>query len=205
MRYKQLHPNGRSGLSYMLEDRLSLERKMLFLIGAQDDLTALEKQIDRRTILDHPHLMSVDDISWRGRRLGLVTKQLLSLRSEKPSMMQRLTLALRYAEALAASHRRGLLAGWISPQDFFLDERKSPILGLALDRSLESNPRDRNVLRYIAPEVLASKRGSPAGDIYSLGLSLYLLFTCRVPFENSPDHLLHLKRTATLPIGTNRT
>ena len=116
-------------------------------------------------------------------------------------MMQRLTLALRYAEALAASHRRGLLAGWISPQDFFLDERKSPILGLALDRSLESNPRDRNVLRYIAPEVLASKRGSPAGDIYSLGLSLYLLFTCRVPFENSPDHLLHLKRTATLPIA----
>ncbi len=80
MRYKQLHPNGRSGLSYMLEDRLSLERKMLFLIGAQDDLTALEKQIDRRTILDHPHLMSVDDISWRGRRLG-------TLRSPRSSMI----------------------------------------------------------------------------------------------------------------------
>ena len=196
MRYRQLHPNSPKGFSYLLEDRLSRERKMLLLLGNQHDRTRMEDQIDKRMNLDHPHLLPIGDVSWRGRRLGVVTRQLWPVASKGSPIELRLTLALRYTEALSAGHRRGLVAGWVSPQDFFLDDRKEPILGLFLDRLRESRQKNADVLRYVAPEALTRNQGSPKSDIYSLGLSLYRLFAGRAAFENSRDNLLHLKRTA---------
>lgn len=36
---------------------------------------------------------------------------------------------------------------------------------------------------YVAPEIIQKGKASPQSDIYSLGITLYLLFTGRVPFE----------------------
>ena len=41
-------------------------------------------------------------------------------------------------------------------------------------------------LMYAAPEVLARQGASTASDIYSLGVVMWEVFTCRTPFGNVP-------------------
>jgi eukaryotic-like serine/threonine-protein kinase len=36
---------------------------------------------------------------------------------------------------------------------------------------------------YVAPELIEKKDATPRSDIYSLGVTLYLMFACKVPFE----------------------
>jgi HEAT repeat protein len=100
-----------------------------------------------------------------------------------------LELVSSAAEGLARAHREGILHRRLSPRNLFL----TPAGRLVIADFGGSPSRDGSALIYSAPEELEAYQeqdiaGAP-GDVYSLGVILYLLFLHRRPFaeENSKE------------------
>ncbi len=114
--------------------------------------------------------------------------------SENPTahIEQTLTLAMRLADALDHSHRRGVLHRDVKPANILVSESGEPLLfdfNLAVDQ--DSRPGDQVVggtLAYMAPEQLQLWQGDEVdvdhrADIYSLGVVVYQLITGRLPWQ----------------------
>ncbi|MFO0876608.1 MAG: protein kinase [Gemmataceae bacterium] len=104
-----------------------------------------------------------------------------------------LSLGARLAEGLHHAHQRGLIHRDLKPANILLTDEGQPMLldfNLAEETSLENEPTTGQVggtLLYMAPEYLAGlqsrqARGTPALDIYALGLVLWELLAGEFPF-----------------------
>jgi serine/threonine protein kinase len=89
---------------------------------------------------------------------------------------------------LAAIHAQGLVHGDLKPGNVMVTEERAIILdfGFAQERARLSArrtgaPPDGGTPNYMAPERLRSGGASPEDDIYALGLTLWEMWTCRVP------------------------
>ena len=103
-----------------------------------------------------------------------------------------LQLALRLADALDHSHRRGVLHADVKPANILIAEDGQPLLfdfNLAVDTNLPGNDRVQGgTLGYMAPEQLQCWLGDDVevdhrADIYALGVVLYQLLTGRLPWH----------------------
>lgn len=94
-----------------------------------------------------------------------------------------LSVLVSLAQSVAALHQAGFSHGDIHPGNVLVQpDGTAMLVGLApapFQVSGTSYPRDASVRRYAAPEVLRGQRSQPSGDIYSLGLVAYQLFTGR--------------------------
>jgi predicted Ser/Thr protein kinase len=100
-------------------------------------------------------------------------------------------LLARVAEALAVAHRAGVVHRDLKPSNIMLDDRGRP---LVVDFGLARRPQDLaltgtgNVFgtpQYMSPEQINGEEVGPAGDVYSLGATLYHLLTGRPPFQGA--------------------
>ncbi len=89
---------------------------------------------------------------------------------------------------LAAIHAQGLVHGDLKPGNIMVTADRAIILdfGFAQERARLSArrpgaPPDGGTPNYMAPERLRSGGASPEDDIYALGLTLWEMWTCRVP------------------------
>lgn len=89
---------------------------------------------------------------------------------------------------LAAIHAQGLVHGDLKPGNIMVTNDRAIILdfGFAQERARLSArrpgaPPDGGTPNYMAPERLRSGGASPEDDIYALGLTLWEMWTCRVP------------------------
>ncbi len=97
-------------------------------------------------------------------------------------------IASEVCAGLAAIHAQGLVHGDLKPGNVMVTGDKAVILdfGFAQERARLSArrpgaPPDGGTPNYMAPERLRSGGASPEDDIYALGLSLWEMWTCRVP------------------------
>lgn len=94
-----------------------------------------------------------------------------------------LSVLVNLAQAIAALHQAGFSHGDVHPGNVLVQpDGTVQLVGLAPSPFQEagtSYPREAAVRRYSAPEVLRGQRALPSGDIYSLGLVAYQLFTGR--------------------------
>jgi serine/threonine protein kinase/GGDEF domain-containing protein len=92
------------------------------------------------------------------------------------------------AAGLAAIHAQGLVHGDLKPGNVMVTNERAIILdfGFAQERARLSArrpgaPPDGGTPNYMAPERLRSGGASPDDDMYALGLTLWEMWTCRVP------------------------
>ena len=122
-----------------------------------------------------------------------------------------LALAAGFAsvvDAVSALHRSGIVHRDIHPENILLDSEGRLVLadlGSALnlaDRNLRPEIEPAGSILYRSPEQLpvGANQYVPTGDVYALGMTLYILLTGRLPFLPSNSRELgRLKLTRELP------
>ncbi len=97
-------------------------------------------------------------------------------------------IASEAAAGLAAIHAQGLVHGDLKPGNVMVTNDRAIILdfGFAQERARISarrpgSPPDGGTPNYMAPERLRSGGASMEDDMYALGLTLWEMWTCRVP------------------------
>lgn len=97
-------------------------------------------------------------------------------------------IASEASAGLAAIHAQGLVHGDLKPGNIMVTKDRAIILdfGFAQERARlgarrPGAPPDGGTPNYMAPERLRSGGASPEDDLYALGLTLWEMWTCRVP------------------------
>lgn len=117
------------------------------------------------------------------------------LAQDPPAFGRKLELACAIARAVAAVHERGVIHKDVNPTNIVLSRATGEVrlidFGIAteLERErpiLDDVHRLEGTLHYIAPEQTGrtSRRVDRRSDLYSLGVTLYELFTGRRPFSS---------------------
>lgn len=95
------------------------------------------------------------------------------------------------ASALAHAHQRGVIHRDIKPDNLMFDAASGQlkITDFGVARAEDSSATQTGMVlgtpAYMAPEQLAGASASAAGDLYSLGVVLFELLSCRRPVEAS--------------------
>jgi hypothetical protein len=105
---------------------------------------------------------------------------------KRPSAQQVQEVGVRIADALAATHARGVLHRDVKPANILIDSYGHAGLadfGLAAvpDPGMESEAFEAITPAYAPPEVLNRKSPTEVGDVYSLGATLYALLAGHPP------------------------
>jgi serine/threonine-protein kinase len=97
-------------------------------------------------------------------------------------------IASEVCAGLGAIHAQGLVHGDLKPGNVMVTDDRAVILdfGFAQERARLSSrrpgaPPDGGTPNYMSPERLRSGGASPEDDVYALGLTLWEMWTCRVP------------------------
>ncbi|MCH2109324.1 MAG: protein kinase [Polyangiaceae bacterium] len=106
-------------------------------------------------------------------------------------------IASEVAAGLAAIHAQGLVHGDLKPGNVMVTKDRAIILdfGFAQERARmgarrPGAPPDGGTPNYMSPERLRSGGASPEDDLYALGMTLWEMWTCRVP---EPGYKARLK------------
>lgn len=99
------------------------------------------------------------------------------------------------AAALASAHAVGFRHGDVKPANIMLTDAGAPALAdFGLARLTAARTATSSVRGYtpdhVPPEILNGDAGSPAGDVYSLGTTIWELLAGRPPFRGAHDEAL---------------
>lgn len=105
----------------------------------------------------------------------------------------------QFASGLTYAHRKGVIHRDLKPSNVMLDDAGNAYLtdfGLAkiAGDSLEIT-RDKNIVgtpSYMSPEQLRGEKLTPRSDIYSLGVVLFRILTCQLPYESTSTEVVSI-------------
>lgn len=172
------------------------------------DEVAVARFVRERTALmafRHPHVVTVHDMIVEGDRLALVMDfvpggDLNKLRRDRGGQVppgEAAGLAAQVADALAAAHAAGITHRDIKPENVLLVGERHVLLADFGIARLAGQSRDTTTgmvlgtAEYLAPELISGQEPGPAGDMYSLGATLYELIAGQPPFTGNPAAVLH--------------
>lgn len=125
--------------------------------------------------------------------------------SEQPvRFSEALHILEQLSGALDAIHEAGLVHGDVKPDNILLTSGFRVVLtdfGLAhkLGKTATANEQILGTPAYMCPELTDTVYPGPAGDIYSLAVVTYELFTGRLPFQANTPFDFMIQHTANVP------
>jgi serine/threonine protein kinase len=165
--------------------------------------------------LSHPNIVRALEFGWAGTRpyivMELVDGEDLWKRIERLGRLdeaQAIDYILQVARGLHEAHKNGIIHRDIKPDNILLTvdgQAKLADLGLSkdLEEDLELTRPDRGLgtPNFIAPEQFGdAKHAGVRCDIYSLGATLYMALTGRLPFDGgSIAAILRMKFANEIP------
>lgn len=101
-----------------------------------------------------------------------------------------LSLVAKTADGLAAAHRDGIIHRDVKPDNIMLTKRGEPkISDFGLAKRVLNSKGDPvadglcGTPNYMAPELFRGEPAAPSGDVYALGVTLFLALTGRLPYQ----------------------
>jgi serine/threonine protein kinase/alpha-tubulin suppressor-like RCC1 family protein len=220
--YEIIKEIGRGGTAvvYLARERSTGREVAIKLIRAkylEDDeaMTRFAREARFVAQLDHPNIVGVHavlDLGAAGIALvmthieGRTLKQLIL--EERPLLIRRVLPILRdVASALAAAHARGIVHRDVKPENIFIDADGRALLAdfgvarsMSGDEQLTMSGVAIGTPSYMAPEQIDGGELDGRGDIYSLGLVTWEMFTGHRPWEGESLYaVLYHQRHHELP------
>lgn len=150
------------------------------------------------SILDHPHILKVYDVSVTDKLQyivmeyldGITLKEYMKQRGGPLTWKETVHFAQQILEALDHAHRKGVVHRDVKPQNVMLlpsGQVKMMDFGIArISRAENHTQSDKAIgsVHYISPEQARGDVTGATADIYSLGVMLYEMLSGRLPFES---------------------
>lgn len=177
---------GEQNVVYLCRDRLNNQVVALKQFAApvtseqdealqQVELLVLASEFRLLASLRHPHIISVLDYGFNERQQPFMVmeylegaKNFLAACAYQPAAAV-IRLVGQVLEALVYLHRRGLEHGDLQPGNVLVSGGRAKLMNLGMMLRQQQNRQ----LAYMAPEVLAGKRTTPASDLYAVGVLAY--------------------------------
>jgi hypothetical protein len=205
-RYQIVKEIGRGGYSivYAAIDRKLDSAVAIKLLVPPPAVAQIARERMRREVqaardLSHSNIVAVHDFLEEGPWSFIVMEYVdgpdvaVQLAKKGPLEIAQVEIIGRdVSAALHAAHQQGILHRDIKPSNILLDQRGRTRLtdfgSAKLDgqTSVTQTGGLVGTLPYTAPEIIAGQRGDARSDIYSLGMTLYVALTNRLPETPSP-------------------
>jgi eukaryotic-like serine/threonine-protein kinase len=174
--------------------------KQIGLLPGADraDLARAEREARLSAQLNHPHVVAVfdavvdadTDTHWLVMEYVDGTTLAQAVRNGGPlSPENAAPLLEQAADALVAAHAAGIVHRDVKPSNILVDRNwqvKLTDFGIAhieADASLTQTGLLTGSPAYLAPEVVTGGRGNQAGDVWSLGATLFYALSGRPPYD----------------------
>lgn len=136
---------------------------------------------------------------------GITLKEHIRIKG-KLDITEGVSIAIQVARALKTAHAQHIVHRDIKPQNILItDDSKVKVADFGIARAVSEQTVNANAIgsvHYISPEQARGGRCDARSDIYSLGITMYEIFTGRVPFTGESTvavALAHLEQAMTPP------
>ncbi|MBL8132208.1 MAG: AAA family ATPase [Anaerolineae bacterium] len=219
-RYRLLDELGRGGMGIVyrahdrLSDRVVALKRVLFdgddagsTDGTHDDLRLiLANEFRLLASLCHPNIITVLDYGFDQARQPFYTMdvvenhRIITQAALKRDLRGRLDLLRQVFEALDYLHRRGIVHYDLKPSNILVDTVNAVhVLDFGLAGQLARHNIFAGTPAYMSPEVLRSNAGTPASDLYTVGVILHEVFIGTTPFT-SPNGKVDFQAVVSQPV-----
>ena len=136
---------------------------------------------------------------------GITLKEYIRIKG-KLDITEGVSIAIQVARALKTAHAQHIVHRDIKPQNILItDDSKVKVADFGIARAVSEQTVNANAIgsvHYISPEQARGGRCDARSDIYSLGITMYEMFTGRVSFTGESTvavALAHLEQAMTPP------
>jgi serine/threonine protein kinase len=218
-------PLGRGGMgTVFLARQIALDRMVAvkFVSGDHQHSAAMISRMrsEAKIIasLKHPQIVTIHDVIDHQGTPVLILEYIDGgnladlVHNERLHPLLACRLLELIAQGVQAAHERGVLHRDLKPSNILMDGYHPKITDFGLARSVDAQERLTSsgkmfgTPQYMAPEVIrhGSEAGSPAADVYALGVMLYELIAGAPPFAGGStfDMLERVVREEPPPLQT---
>jgi serine/threonine protein kinase/TolB-like protein len=226
---------GGMGVVYEAEDlRLGRHVALKFipenLVGDAKAMERFAREARAASLLNHPNICTIHDIQDYNGQPFIVMEKLEGeslkqrIKEKKLEIDEILEIAIQVADALTASHAKGIIHRDIKPANIFLTSggpvkvldfglaklTRDQQLGTATDTGIEDSLTAVGVIPgtavYMSPEQARSEELDARSDLFSFGVVLYEMGTGKKPFTGTNivttlDAVLHQRPVSPLAVN----
>ncbi|GAA4079495.1 serine/threonine-protein kinase [Nonomuraea soli] len=201
-RYRLMSELGRGGMGtvwHAHDELLDREVAIKEVAGSAVRLRRTEREARLAARLDHPNIAAVYDMVREAERLWIVMRLIHArtlgrvIAEDGPLPPSRVAaVGLDVLAALQAAHEAGIVHRDVKPDNILLPEGGGAVLtdfGIAASLGDDGELTQTDVVlgtpAFIAPERATGAASGPAGDLWSLGATLYTAVEGRQPFARA--------------------